>query len=233
MDQIGHAAGFAWGFNKVVNDAIGPDRRKTRRDRRLGQRRRRADAAPLRHSLYQPQPGRELSRVARQPRQSSRQRAAGHSALPARGSFGRDRARLRQGDRRADGLRAAQQCRAAARHDEPVQCLVRSGAHDRAGRDRPARCREAPPLDRLDPHLARSRRLYPLDHQVGRPADLAAGAGGIHVPRQYRDAHGADRAGLYLSRCRIAGVPARQDAGVARHIALRAGRALAARQERA
>ena len=129
--------------------------------------------------------------------------------VPARGSFGCDRAWLCQGDRRAHGLRAAQQCRAAARHDESVQRLVRPRAHDRARRDRPARCRKAPPLDRLDSHLARSRRLYPLDHQMGRPAVLAAGAGGIHVPRQYRHAHGADRAGLYLPRCRIAGIPAR------------------------
>ena len=57
---------------------------------------------------------------------------------------------------------------------------------DRARRDRPGRCRKAPALDRLDPYLARSRRLHPLDHQVGRPALLAAGAGGIHVPRQHR-----------------------------------------------
>jgi len=63
-----------------------------------------------------------------------------------------------------------------------------------------------------------------------RQAIVAAGAGGIHVPRQYRDAHGADRSSLYLSRCRIAGIPARQGAGVARHIPLRAGRTLAARQ---
>ena len=51
---------------------------------------------------------------------------------------------------------------------------------------------------------------------------VAAGAGGIHVPRQYRDAHGADRAGLYLPRRRLPGAAARQGAGMAGHRALRA-----------
>ena len=117
-----------------------------------------------------------------------------------------DRARLRQGDRRADGLRAAQQCRAAARHDEPVQRLVRPRADDRARRHRAGRCREAPAVDRLDPYFARPGRADPLLHQVGRPADLGAGAGRIHVPRQSRHPHGADRAGLYLPRRRFSGV---------------------------
>ncbi len=96
--------------------------------RGLGQRYRRADAAAFRHPLHQPQSRRELSRLSRQPRQSSRQRKSRHHPVPARGPFGLDRARLCQGDRRADGLRAALQCRPPARHDEPVQRLVRPRA---------------------------------------------------------------------------------------------------------
>src|SRR5712692_9708929 len=214
-------------FCDEVTDASRPAGRTTRRERSLGQRRRGADAAPARHPVHQPQSGRQLSRAARQPGQSPRQRTAGHPALSARGSLGLDRARLRQGDRRADGLRAAQQCGAAARHDEPVQRLVRSRADDRAGRYRSGRCRKAPALDRLDSYLARSRRPDPLLHQMGRPADLGARAGGIDVPRQSRDPHGADRAGLYLPRRRLSGSAARQGAGMARPDALHPARAVA------
>ena len=64
----------------------------------------------------------------------------------------------------------------------------------------PLDAEQAPPVDRLDPYLARPGGLYPLDHQMGRSAVLAAGAGGIDVPRQYRNAHRADCAGLYLPR---------------------------------
>ena len=74
---------------------------------------------------------------------------------------------------------------------------------------------QAAALDRLDPHHPRPGRADPLVRQMGRPAGLARGAGGGHVPRQYRDAHGAERAGLYLPRCRIAGGQARQRAGMA------------------
>ena len=43
----------------------------------------------------------------------------------------------------------------------------------RARRDRAGRCREAPALDRLDPHRARPGRAGPPLHQMGRPAGLA------------------------------------------------------------
>ena len=46
--------------------------------------------------------------------------------------------------------------------------------------------------------------------------------------RQHRDAHGADRAGLYLPRCRLPGAAPRQGTGVAGDLALRAAGAVAA-----
>ena len=119
--------------------------------------------------------------------------------LPARRSFGRDRARLRQGDRRADGLRPAQQRRPAARHDGHLQRVVRPRADAHAGRDRTGCFGKAPSLDRLDPHLARQRRLHPFAREVGRSADVGAGARGSDGAREHHHAHRADRAGL----CRV------------------------------
>src|SRR5947209_7106066 len=55
---------------------------------------------------------------------------------------------------------------------------------------------------------------------MGRSADLAAGAGGIDDTGESGDALGPDRAGLYLPRRRLPGIPPRQGAGVARHGAL-------------
>ena len=72
----------------------------------------------------------------------------------------------------------------------------------------------------------------PFVHQMGRPAELRPGARRIDVPRQSHDPQRADRAGLYLSRRRPAGAAARQGAGVARHGALQAAGAGAARAER-
>ena len=130
-----------------------------------------ASASPMSAST----PARAIA-AARQHRQPSRQRAAGHPVVCTRTIRWRSRMAMPRPPA-SPWPASAQQCRAAARHDEPVQRLVRPRADDRARGDRPARCREAPSLDRLDPHLARSRRLHPLDHQVGRPAVIAAGAG--------------------------------------------------------
>ena len=94
-----------------------------------------------------------------------------------------------------------------------LQRVVRPRADAHAGRDRAGRFREAPSVDRLDPHLARQRRLHPLARQVGRPADLGRGAGRSHDARQHRHPHRADRAGLCLSRRRLPGDQARQGAG--------------------
>ena len=129
-------------------------------------------------------------------------------------------ARLRQGHRRAHGCVYCTAMSGSARHDEPVQCLVRPGAHDRARCDRPARCRKRRPwIDWITPRAIKA----PLSARSsnGMTSLPAAGAGGIHVPRQYRDAHGAHRAGLYLPRCRVAGIPARQAAGMAGSVPLR------------
>ncbi len=59
-----------------------------------------------------------------------------------------------------------------------------------------------------------------------------AGAGGVDVPRQHRHPRRTDRAGLHLPRCRPAGAAARQGAGMARHDAVHAARALAPRPQR-
>ena len=97
------------------------------------------------------------------------------------------------------------QCRAAARHDGPLQRVVRPRADDRARRDRAARFGEAAAVDRLDPHHARPGRAGALVRQMGRPAVVAAGAGRGDVPRQHAHPRGAERAGLCLPRRRPAG----------------------------
>ena len=139
----------------------------------LRQRRHRRRAALARHPLYRAHPRRELSRAARQHRQLSRQCDAADAALPARGSRRRDRARLRQGHRQGDGRGGALQCRTDARLDGDVQRLVRPHAGRRARRHRPGRRRQAPAVDRLDPHRARSGRAGSRIHQMGRPAGVA------------------------------------------------------------
>ena len=138
---------------------------RLRRDRR--------SAALARHPLHRAHARRELSRAARQHRQLSRQFDAADAALPARGSRRRHRPRLRQGHRQGDGHGGAFQCRPDARLDGDVQRLVRPHAGHRARRHRPGRCRQAPAVDRLDPHRARSGRAGARIHQMGRPAGLA------------------------------------------------------------
>ena len=118
-------------------------------------------------------PGRELSRPARQPRQLPRQRAPQmllclheESAVAIAHGYakvtGRAMAAARAFQRRAD-----------ARHHGDLQRLVRPHAGADARRDRPGRRGEAPAVDRLDPHRARPGRDHPQLHQVGRPAGLA------------------------------------------------------------
>ena len=74
-----------------------------------------------------------------------------------------------------DGGGGAFQCRPDARHHGDLQCLVRPHAGAGARRDRPGRCRQAPAVDRLDPHRARPGRAGAPLHQMGRPAGLARG----------------------------------------------------------
>ncbi len=119
-------------------------------------------------------PGRELSRPARLPRQLSRQRAAADAALPARGEP-RSRSRTATPRSPARRWRAAVHSNVGLMH---ATMAIFNAWCDRmpiarARRHRPGRCREAPALDRLDPHRARSGRAGARLHQVGRPAGLA------------------------------------------------------------
>ena len=107
-------------------------------------------------------PGRELPRPARLDGQLRRQ-PAGDDAVPARGDGGADRARLRQGERQADGRDPAQPRRPAARQHGDLLRLrrPRAGVHHR--RDRPDGRDQAPAAHRLDPHArwCRARRCAP------------------------------------------------------------------------
>ncbi len=206
---------------------------------RLRQRRGRRHAARAGDSLHRAQSRRELSRPARLDRELPRQRDAADAALPARGERGRDRARLRQGDRQGDGGGGAFQCRAVPRHHGDLQRLVRPHADRRARRHRPGRCRQAPALDRLDPHRARPGRDRARLHQVGRSAGLPGCRPRVADPRHLDGQHRADGTGLHQSRCRDAGVEARRAARADRRRALHAagvarriGRAGASRRPR-
>ena len=94
-------------------------------------------------------------------------------AVPARGICGRDRARLRQGHGQADGGRRAFQRRADAREHGDLQRLVRPHAGARARSDGTGGCAEAPAVDRLDSHRARSGRARASLREMGRSARLA------------------------------------------------------------
>ena len=125
--------------------------------------------------VYQPQPWRELSRVSRQPGQSSRQRETPGIILCLHEDHS---VAIAHGYAKATG--------------EPMACVLHSNVGllhgmmglfnawcDRVpmivlGATGPVASEKRRPVDRLDPHLARPGRLYPLDHQMGRPADLAA-----------------------------------------------------------
>ncbi len=133
---------------------------------------------------------------------------------------------------------------------EPMACVLHSNVGllhgmmgifnawcDRApmiiiGATGPVAVREAPALDRLDSHLARPGRLYPLARQMGRPADLGRGARGIDGARKHVDPLGADCAGLRRARRRFPGDQARQGTGVAGHQAPPAGRSRRAPRRR-
>ena len=76
-------------------------------------------------------------------------------------------------DRQADGRCRAFERRVDACVDGDVQRMVRPPAGDRARRDRSGGRRQAPAVDRLDPHRARSGRARTQLHEMGRPAGLA------------------------------------------------------------
>ncbi len=73
---------------------------------------------------------------------------------------------------KAMARRGAFQCRAVPRHHGDLQRLVRPHADHHPRRHRPGRRRQAPALDRLDPHRRRPGRDRAQLHQVGRPAGL-------------------------------------------------------------
>ena len=110
------------------------------------------------------------------PGQLSRQFGAADAALPARGERGRDRARLRQGDRPRDGGGGAFQCRADARHHGDLQRLVRPHAGARARRDRAGRRGQAPARGSTGstPRAIRARWCAPYTKWDDQPASPAA-----------------------------------------------------------
>ena len=99
----------------------------------------------------------------------------------------------------ADGRRGALQCRADARDDGDVQRLVRPHAGAGARRDRSGGCAEAPAVDRLDPHRARSGRADPRLHQVGRSARLGRGGAGVAAARLLAGAIRRRKAPVYIN----------------------------------
>ena len=164
-------------------------------------------------------PGIELSRIARQPGQLSRQQPAAHAAVPARGECRGVGAWLGQGHRPADAGHRARQCRADACDDGDLQCLVRPGAGHRARRHRRARRDPAAAVDRMDPHRARPGCLDPQFQQMGRPALFDRGGAGGGVARQHDRADRTARAGLSQFRPGTAGRRDRGGAADARHCA--------------
>ena len=111
-----------------------------------------------------------------------------------------------------DGGRGAFQCRADARHHGDLQRLVRPHAGARARRDRPGRRRQAPALDRLDPHRARPGRAGAQLHQMGRPAGLARRRARGAAARQHGSPTPRRRArstSISMPRCRRRSSPSR------------------------
>ena len=88
--------------------------------------------------------------------------------------------------------------------------MVRPHAGAAARRDRPGRCRQAPAVDRLDPHRARPGRAHSRLHQMGRPAGLAGGGARSADARLVSLPCRPDGAGLRQSRRRDAGGEARR-----------------------
>ena len=141
-------------------------------------------------------------------------------AVPARGGRRCHRPWLRQGDRSRHGGRRPFQRRPVPRHHGHVQCLVRShaGAGDR--RHRPGRCRQAPAVDRLDPHRPRPGRHRARLHQMGRPAGQRRGGARGGGPRLLDRQHGSAGPDLRRAGRRAAGGAAGRAAAVLRRAPL-------------
>ena len=114
-------------------------------------------------------------------------------------SRGRDRARLCQGHRADDGRGAAFERRPDARDDGDLQRVVRPRADAGARRDGPGRRREAPALDRLDPHGARPGRARARLHEVGRPAGVGRGGARGAAARRRRSRRRRRAAPVYVN----------------------------------
>ena len=188
--------------------------------RRVGQRRDGGHAARARDSLYRAHARGELPRPARQPRQSSRQHAAGALAVHPRGDGGCARARLCAGHGPTARGRAARQRRAHARDDGDLQRVVRSHPDAAPGRRRPARCDEAATVGRLDPHVARSRRAGARLHQMGRSSGIGARRARSDAARVSHRDDVAARSYLRGARRRAAGRTTRGAGALARARAL-------------
>ena len=104
-----------------------------------------------------------------------------------------------------DGGGGAFQCRTVPRHHGDLQCLVRPHAGAGAGRHRPGGRRQAPAVDRLDPHRRRPGRHRAQLHQMGRPAGLAGRGARGAVARILAGEFRATGPRLHQSRCRHAG----------------------------
>ena len=171
----------------------------------LEQRHHRAGAARHRSRLCDHLPGLQLPRPAREPRERARQRAAGNAALPARGARGRHRPRLCPRHRQAAGRHRAQQRRRHACVDGDLQCLVRPRADDHSRRHRAAQFRATAHAHRLAAQRRRPGRAGASLRQMGRPAAVGQGGGGVGTARPPDGDHRAQGAGLYHARSTAAG----------------------------
>ncbi len=125
--------------------------------------------------------------------------------MPARGDRGADRARLRQGDRQADGRHSARSGRAAARLHGDLLRLYRPGADLHHRRHRPDGRSQAPAAHRLDAFGAGAGQRGARLRQMGLPADLDRGRAGELRARLFDHDHRAAGPGLHVLRRRAAG----------------------------
>ena len=171
----------------------------------MGQRRDGGDAAHAGNPLHRAHARRELSRLARQPGQLSRQHTTRNAAVYPRGERRGIGARLRPRHRQTARRRIARQRRADARDHGDFQCLVRSHSDAAAGRRRPGRRHEAPAVGRLDPRHQRHGRAGPSLHQMGQPARIGESRAGVHPARLADRSDAAARSRVRRTRCRPPG----------------------------
>ena len=152
-------------------------------------------------------PGRQLSGLARFAGQLRRQSSA-DPFVPAREDRGADRARLRQGDRPADGGDRARHRRHAARHHGHLLRLYRSLPGLRHRRHRPDGRKPAAAVHRLDSHRQCQRRAASPLREVGLPAGQHRRRAGLFRARLCGDDDRAARPDLHVLRRLAAGAAA-------------------------